>query len=90
MESSRRIEYNERRKRCRDANQAIARPDEGRAVARTILDVPAGGEPDGGEFRRFQVGGVDSTKFSDEDKQAIGIGGERVAEVTVYEFGGGN
>lgn len=29
-------------------------------------------------------------QVSDEDKQAIGIGGERVAEVTVYEFGGGN
>lgn len=36
------------------------------------------------------MGGVDSTKFSDKDKQAIGVGGERVAEVTAYEFRGGN
>jgi len=86
--SSRRIEYYKRRKRCRDANQAIAGPDERRTVARTVLDVPAKGKPGRGEFRRVQVVGVDATMSSGEDEQAIGVGGETVAEVTMYELRG--
>lgn len=83
----RRIAYAERRTRPTDANQAIARPND-EIMKENIIDSGGKEENDGVESQGVQVEGVDAKDFAQDNKQAIVIGRKRVAEVTLYEFGG--
>lgn len=90
VDSSRRIENDERRKRRTNTNQAIARADEEKAATGTLMNATGKAKTNGGELRRVQVERVEAADFSDENEEAIGVGGESVAEVTVDEIGSWN